>query len=122
MGNTPRRLFGLLLGISVVAGGGCSGPAWSPEGPAKGLVSGGVKVKGRPVVAGEVTFAPTGGAAAGTEPLTAAITNGNYETGLISGQYRVTVRASRGGKAATPVGVPKRLDVGGGLVAFDIAL
>jgi hypothetical protein len=44
-----------------------------------------VKVKGRPVVAGEVTFAPTGGAAADTEPLAAPITNGNDKTGLISG-------------------------------------
>jgi hypothetical protein len=124
MKNKPRRLFGLLLLLGVwFMGGGCDGPASGPEGPtSKGLVSGMVRMKGRPVASGEVTFEPTGGSAAGTEPRKAPITNGSYETGLITGQYRVTVQKSQAGKALTPIGEPKQLEVGGGMMTFDIDL
>src|SRR5690349_12829951 len=107
----PRRLFGLLLSIAIVGGAGCSGSASAPQGSMKSLVSGAVKVKGRPVASGEVTFHPTGESAAGAEPLKAQITNGNYEAGLMTGKYRVRVQTSRRGKVATPVAVPKQLDV-----------
>ena len=121
MMNTPRRLIGLLLlGVSIVGEGCGVGPGAAPV---ESVVSGMVKVRGRPVASGEVTFEPTGGAAAGTAPVSAAITNGSYEVRLPSGQYRVTVKMKApGGVPAAPVGNPQQLDAKGKTVPFDINL
>jgi hypothetical protein len=124
MMNTPRRLIGLLLLGVWIVGEGCGvGPG---AGGTHSVVSGMVKVKGRPVASGEVTFEPTGGAAAGTVPVSAEISNGSYEAILPPGQYRVTVKAKApggvGARVAEPVGKPQQLEARGKTVPFNIDL
>jgi hypothetical protein len=124
MMNTPRRLLGLLLLGVWIVGEGCGGPGSAPgAGGTQCEVSGTVKVQGRPVASGEVTFEPTGGAAAGTEPVSAEITGGGYSVGLLSGQYRVTVKTKASRRAAAvPVGKPQQLDAKSKKVPFNINL
>ena len=120
MMNTPRRLIGLLLLGVWIVGEGCGG---GPGAPVESVVSGTVKVQGRPVASGEVTFEPTGGAAAGTQPVSAEIANGNYSVYMPSGQYRVTVKTKASRRAAAaPVGKPQQLDAKGRKVLFNIDL
>ena len=106
-------------------GEGCGGgPGAAPgAGGPESEVSGMVKVQGRPLAFGEVTFEPTGGAAAGTEPVSAEIANGSYSVYMPSGQYRVTVKTKASRRApAAPIGKPQQLDAKGKRVEFNLNL
>ena len=124
MMNTPRRLIGmLLLGVWIVGEGCGVGPGRPGAGGTQSVVSGMVKVKGRPVADGEVTFETDGRGGRGHRAVERQITNGSYEVGLPSGQYRVTVKRRPGmGAPAAPVGTPQQLDARGKTVPFNIDL